>query len=252
MTHAVFHGAISAPKAMIDGSPRLGRAPRGRMELRMPGRVFCLATLVACGLVSADAWAQSSAPAAAAPVPAVATSGTDWRSQAGERDRQRLDTLAATWAEALESVRAGGQASAVAAAGALLDSRPGGSGAPPPAGTYRCRSLRIGAVDPEAVAFIAYPAFRCRVSVTDGVTTFEKLNGSQRTAGVIIPDGPARSVLIGTEAQGSETGFPPYGADTARDRIAVVEQLAPDRWRLVFPRPSNGAILEVMELVRAR
>ena len=78
------------------------------------------------------------------------------------------------------------------------------------------------------------------------------MSGSQRTAGVIIPDTPARAVLIGTEALGSETGFPAYGTDAARDRVAAVEQLGPDRWRLIFPHPTNGAVLEVMELVRAR
>ncbi|MEO3473643.1 DUF4893 domain-containing protein [Roseomonas sp. CAU 1739] len=218
----------------------------------MPHRLLCLAVLAAFPLCVAAGHALAQAPPARASSPAIAVApGADWRSQASERDRQRLDALAATWAEALESVRAGGQAPAVTAAGALLDSRPGEDGAPPPAGAYRCRSLRIGAVDPEAVAFIAYPAFRCRIAVTDGVTVFEKLNGSQRTAGVIIPDSPLRSVLIGTEAQGSETGFPRYGADAARDRIAAVERVGPDRWRMVFPRPANGAVIEVMELTRA-
>jgi hypothetical protein len=139
-----------------------------------------------------------------------------------------------------------------AAAGALLDSRPGGEGAHPSAGSYRCRSLRLGTTDPDAPAFIAYPAFRCRIRVEGGFTIFEKTSGSQRTAGVILPGTPNRSVLIGTEALGSEAGFPAYGADAARDRIAAVERVGPDRWRLVFPHPSNGAVLEVMELVATR
>ncbi len=99
---------------------------------------------------------------------------------------------------------------------------------------------------------MAYPPFRCRVRTEGGTTIFEKLTGSQRTAGVILPDGPARFVLLGTEALGSEAGFPAYGADAARDRVASVERIGADRWRLVFPRPSNGAVLEVMELVRTR
>lgn len=247
----MLHGATGVHAVRLGGSSMPGRAWRDGMELRMPEPCRRVVALVIFSLCVVDAGAQQ-LPQPVGQDPAVVLPAARWRDQASERDRQRLDTLAATWAEALESVRAGGQAPAVAAAGPLLDSRPVGQGAPPPAGTYRCRSLRIGAVDPEAVAFTAYPPFRCRVSLTDGVTAFEKINGSQRTAGVIIPDGPARSVLIGTEAQGSEAGFPRYGADPARDRIAAVEQLAPDRWRLVFPRPSSGAILEVMELVRAR
>ena len=219
----------------------------------MPHPTLLLAALVMFGL-SGAAGAQTP-PAGPGREPAAiirAAPGADWRGLATSRDRDRLDALTAAWAEALESARAGGQAPAVAAAGPLLDSRSGRDGAPPASGAYRCRSLRVGTVDPDGLAFIAYPAFRCRVLLHDGVTVFEKINGSQRTAGVIIPDTPARAVLVGTEALGSETGFPAYGADAARDRVAAVEQLGPDRWRLVFPRPTNGAILEVMELVRTR
>ncbi len=224
--------------------------------MRMPDRSTCIAAIAALALCCGpgDAQAQTRAPAPGLEPAAVVrlAPGAGWRGQAVQHDRERLDALPAVWAEALEGARAGGQAPAVAAAGRVLDSRPGGEGAQPPAGTYRCRSLRVGAVDAESLAFIAYPMFRCRVWVSGETTFFEKINGSQRTAGVIIPDTPARSVLIGTEALGTETGFPPYGADAARDRVAVLERLAPDRWRLVFPRPSNGAILEVMELVPAR
>lgn len=215
-----------------------------------------LAALVALGLlgVTGGVLAQPR-PAAAGEGPASVVQvvhGTDWRAQAQPRDVERFDALADVWAEALESVRSGGHAPAVAAAGALLDSRPGGEGAYPGAGNYRCRSLRLGTTEPDAPAFIAYPAFRCRVWLEGGRTIFEKTNGSQRTAGVILPGTPARAVLLGTEALGTETGFPRYGTDPARDRIAAVERVGADRWRLVFPRPSNGAILEVMELVATR
>jgi hypothetical protein len=216
--------------------------------MRMPIHLAIL--LAVPGLSGADAWAQAARQEPAAIVRLVP--GADWRRQASPRDRERLDALPAVWAEALESVRAGGRAPAVVAAGPLLDSRGGRDGPPPGAGQYRCRSIRLGAVDPSADAFIAYPAFRCRVRLDGGAAVFEKTSGSQRTAGVILPDGPARSVLLGTEAIGGETGFPAYGEDAARDRIAAVEALAPGRWRLVFPRPDNGAILEVMELVASR
>ena len=199
-----------------------------------------------CGPVGAQAPAQDAAAILRL------DAATDWRGHASPRDRERLGALGATWAEALENVRDGGQAPAVAALGTLADSRPGREGAQPPAGAYRCRSLRIGTTDPATPSFIAYAAFRCRIRIVGGATLFEKINGSQRTAGVIFPDTPVRSVLIGTEALGNETGFPAYGADAARDRIASVERVAADRWRLVFPHPSNGAVLEVMELIATR
>lgn len=210
-----------------------------------------LAALVALGLLGAAGDAAAQAGESAAFVVRVVP-GADWRRQAQPRDVARLDALGDAWAEALESVRGGGHAPSVAAAGVLLDSRPGGEGAQPTAGNYRCRSLRLGTTVPDTPAFIAYPPFRCRVRIEGGATIFEKINGSQRTAGVILPGTPTRSVLIGTEALGNEAGFPAYGADAARDRIAAVERVGPDRWRLVFPHPSNGAILEVMELVATR
>lgn len=222
----------------------------------MIDRTGCFAALVALGLAGGAGGALAQARPAEAGISAASVvqvvDGADWRRQAQPRDVERFEALGAAWAEALESVRSGGRAPDVAAAGALLDSRAGEEGAIPRAGNYRCRSLRLGTTDPDAPAFIAYPAFRCRVWLEGGHTVFEKVNGSQRTAGVILPGASRRAVLLGTEALGNAAGFPRYGTEPARDRIAAVERVGPDRWRLVFPRPSNGAIIEVMELVATR
>ncbi|MBR0682996.1 DUF4893 domain-containing protein [Roseomonas eburnea] len=178
--------------------------------------------------------------------------GADWRSQAEARDRRRMAGLDRAWAAALESARRGGHQAEIAAEGMLLDPLAALDGAHPSGGVYRCRSLHVGAADGPAPAFVAQGAFRCRVWASFGVTYFEKIDGPRRMAGVIFHDGPVRSVLVGTEALGPETGFPTYGWDGERDRVAAVERIGPDRWRAVFPQPSNGAILEVMELVGPR
>jgi hypothetical protein len=236
--HAPLHGLAGPSAAMLR---------HGNVAARMMHRTLLLAAILAAG----PALQAAAQPRDAAEV-LRPSAGADWHGLATAQDRQRLGALPGSWAEALENARAGGQAGAVAAAGPLLDSRPAATDAQPPDGIYRCRSFRIGAAAADSPAFIAYAPFRCRIRMAGGATIFEKLTGSQRTAGTILPGGPGRFVLLGTEALGAETGFPAYGADAARDRIATVERVDADRWRLVFPRPSNGAVLEVMELVRAR
>lgn len=220
---------------------------------RMMIRALTVTALLALCPLAVDAQPRARAPAPApAPVPEVIRppADADWRSLATPRDVDRLAALPAAWAEALEGARAGGQVAAISAAGALLDSRPAADAPRPPDGTYRCRVLRFGAADSDAPAFIAHAPFRCRIRAEAGTSLFEKLTGSQRIAGAILPDSPTRAVLIGTEASGG--AFPAYGTDAEQDRIAAVERVGADRWRLVFPRPTNGAVLEVMELVRAR
>jgi hypothetical protein len=216
------------------------------MSLRGPWPVLFLVLPLLPGVAAA----QRPGPGQDAAAVLRAGPNADWRSLAVPGDRDRLAALPAAWAEALESARSDGRLRDVTAAGALLDSRPGLEGAQPEPGAYRCRTLRLGATEGEP-AFTAFPAFRCRIAMQAGLAVFEKLTGSQRIAGIILPDSPLRSVLIGTEAVGPDATLPRYGENPQRDRIALVERIAPDRWRLVFPRPSNGAIIEVMELTRA-
>lgn len=217
-------------------------------------RAFVAGSLALMALAAGSAAAQERrlGPGREPAAVVAVVPGIDWRRQAEARDRRRMAELGAAWAAALESARRAGHGAAVAAEGALLDPRTAQDGAHPPGGSYRCRSLDIGAAEGAPLAFGAHRAFRCRVWDMAGVTFFEKVTGSRRTAGVIFRDAPARSVLVGTEALGPEPGYPAYGWDDERDRIAAVERIGPDRWRLTFPYPSHGAVLEVMELVRLR
>jgi hypothetical protein len=131
----MFHGAMGAAMARMMQRHRIGRPVRDGTPDRMRMPIPLAILLAAPGLSGADAWAQAARqdpPAIVRQLPAA-----DWRGQASPRDRERLDTLPAVWAEALESVRAGGQAPAVTAAGPLLDSRGGRDGPPPGAGQYR-------------------------------------------------------------------------------------------------------------------
>lgn len=175
--------------------------------------------------------------------------GGNWQSHAERRDSDRINNLNEAWDQALASARQDGHGGAIRAEGVLLDPRAGKPGAHPPGGFYRCRTFKLGTRQPGLLAFVSYPAFRCRFWESFGITYFEKINGSQRTAGVVFRDGSIRSVMLGTEAWGEEKGFPRYSEDGERDQIAVVERIGEGRWRLVFPFPARESLLNVIELI---
>ena len=59
---------------------------------------------------------------------------------------------------------------------------------------------------------------------------------------------PERLIFIGTLSRGEHEDPLPYGDDTERDMVAVLERVDAFRFRLVVPWPRTGAILEVYEL----
>lgn len=190
----------------------------------------------------------------AAPASAQTAPGQGWRAEATRFDRERLREWRIAWVEALQDARRAGQGRAIAAEGVLLDPDAGlPDGATPAAGTYRCRTIKLGAGSAAMPAFTAYPSFRCRVTAApDGRLRFVKLTGSQRPIGTLYPDSPRRMVFLGTLQLGDEAEAIRYGADRERDTPAFLERIGPQRWRLVFPRPAFESIIDVMELVPDR
>lgn len=178
------------------------------------------------------------------PAPAAAP---DWRTIVTPYDRQRLRDWRKAWMAALPQARAA-DAAGVAAEGALLTPDLSLPGATPPPGAYKCRVIKLGAKSTGMRAFTAYPAFDCRVG--DG--TLEKLTGSQRPVGRILPDPGGRAVFLGTLVLGDERGAMRYGIDQGRDMAGWVERIGPDRWRVVLPYPRFESLLDVVELVPAR
>jgi hypothetical protein len=58
-------------------------------------------------------------------------------------------------------------------------------------------------------------------------------------------------IFLGSLASGNDDKVRAYGEDSTRDMIATLERVGSFRFRLVIPRPRNGAILEVVELTPA-
>ena len=171
-----------------------------------------------------------------------------WQQAATEADRTRLRDWRAAFTRALEQARAGGHPADIGREGALLDPD-AALGGPIPNGDYRCRVIKVGAKSEGLLNYIAYPAFRCRVSQQGGIQHFDKLSGSQRPHGTIYPADQLRSVFLGTMVLGDETRAYQYGRDPERDLAGWVERIDERRWRVIFPYPHYESTLDVIELI---
>jgi hypothetical protein len=173
----------------------------------------------------------------------------DWREIVTADDRARLRDWRDTFVKALAAARNSGHAAEITREGPLLEPDAAIGGTPIPNGTYRCRTIKLGAKDTGLLDYIAYPAFTCRIRPQDGLQRFTKLGGSQRLVGIIFPNDAMRQVLLGTLVLGDEPRALPYTQDEMRDVAAFVERIGPNRWRLVMPQPHFESQLDVMELV---
>lgn len=162
---------------------------------------------------------------------------TPWRTMATEADRQRLRELRAAWTEAL-AVAAPAEDRAVLFNPDLALEDP-----LPPAGSYRCRFVKLGG----AVRFAAREWGACRIE-GDALV---RLDGPQQPMGTLYPDGPSRGIFLGTLHLAEERRSLPYGRDRARDMIGAVERIGPARWRIALPRPRFESTLDLIELVPA-
>lgn len=176
----------------------------------------------------------------------------DWRQVAKRDDAALLGRLDDAWRMARAEADAKGFADEVEKLGVLVDPNAAQAGRlQPPSGTYRCRTIKMGSRDGAGLAYVAYPWFACSVELTPGGDLIlTKTSGSQRTRGLLYPDGDRHLVYVGAQAWGDERDFPAYGANRQRDQIGVLERIGQNRWRLVLPWPKQEAKLELLEMVR--
>lgn len=173
-----------------------------------------------------------------------------WQEVATEADRARLRDWRTAFTRALEQARTGGHAADVEREGKLLDPD-AALGGPIPNGDYRCRVVKVGAKNEGLLNFVAYPAFRCRISQEGRLQHFDKLTGSQRHHGTIYFADQLRGVFLGTIVLGDETRAYQYGRDPERDLAGWVERIGERRWRILLPYPHYESTLDVIELVPA-
>ena len=202
-----------------------------------------------------------SPPPAPPPVQAEAEEiGTDdWSRLAASDDRDRLARLPAAWELALVEARKAHDRE-VERLGAVADPNAGLPRPHPGPGLYRCRTIKLGDMQPgpHSLGYAAYPWFRCRIELTPGGDLLlAKQTGSQRVTGQLYPERDSlgrdtrRLVFLGAQAWGSdEASAPAYGDDPERDQIGVLERIGPDRYRLALPWPRQESKLDLLELER--
>jgi len=177
-------------------------------------------------------------------------SGWSWRKVMTTADADRIRQWRRAWDDALAPAKAANPA-AIAADPKLFDPDVALGSAMPPAGDYRCRSVKLGSQQPLTPYFAAYPAGQCRITVQGAETRFVRLDGEQRPDGLLYPNTDARTMFIGVMVLGDETAPLRYGVDRKRDMIGYVERIGEKRWRLVLPYPGFESKLDLIELIPA-
>ena len=214
---------------------------------RLAGAGVALIALAGCGGRDGDAVRSPAEMPVAAP--AASPSTEQWSQRATAADRTRLRNWRSAWIAALADARAGGAGDRIAADSALYAFDVALPDPMPPAGDYRCRTIKLGAKGAGGLRYIAYPFFACRVAAQGKVSALDKLTGSQRATGIVYPHDTTRAVFLGTMALGDEREAVRYGRDKTRDMAGWVERIGPARWRVSLPYPAFESTLDVLELV---
>ena len=204
--------------------------------------------LAACQAEPVDGGTVRAAPNEAECIPP----SSSWRQTATEDDRARLRGWRDAWEEATGQARTAGHGAELTAEGALLEPDAALPNPTPPPGLYRCRTLKLGSPENAGLPYVAYPAFRCRISADALGLRLVKESGSQRPVGRLFVDRDRRMIFLGTMQLGDERRSYRYGIDRDRDMAGILERIGPDRWRLAFPSPRFESRLDVIELVPDR
>lgn len=121
------------------------------------------------------------------------------------------------------------------------------------AGTWDCRTMKLGGITPLTV----YAPFKCAFAPDGTAFTFEKLTGSQRTIGrVTMQDRQMIYLGVGYVADAEPMGYadlPPtdFGDGLYQPQVGLVEQTGPDTARILFPAPVTESDFDVLYLTRS-
>lgn len=195
-------------------------------------------TLTACAGGPGKRVATVSLTPVAAPAP------TGWRATASAADRTRVDELPALWKQALAQVPARLRTK-VTGEGALLD--PGSAQTLPELtpGSYLCRLVRLGGQR----GYVSFKPDFCYITGEGEKRSFTKQTGTLLPGGWLFADTDKRQIFLGTNRPTAAGTAESYGDNPSRDIAAVIERVAPFRWRMVVPHGSGGAVLDIYELV---
>lgn len=174
--------------------------------------------------------------------------------QLREEDWHRVNDLDRALTHALNQAFAGGSPDDVAALTDALAGVHDGTLWREAEGTWSCRTMKLG----DTLPLVVYGWFECRIKAAGGALWFEKVSGSQRVRGKIVPWGDDLILSgVGYIAGDSPPGYadlppeidtrasPQRTADPAR-----FEMMSPIHARLLFPQPMLESDFDILELRR--
>lgn len=171
-----------------------------------------------------------------------------WRETASAFDQDRLSKLQESKAKAIGEAASGPDMGVIHA---VLDPAPMPTSDGALAGSWRCRTIKVGGITPSVV----YAWFNCRISDRGGHLFFQKLTGSQRTQGWLYPSGDGTFVYLGASSVGQEkphnysgNGATAGAAATPDDQIGLLSAIGDGRVRIEMPYPLQESTLDVIEL----
>ena len=175
-----------------------------------------------------------------------------WQDQATPFDQHRLASLDEAKQKGLSEAQGGTGSGDAGAIRSALEPTGHAPGAGEIAGSWRCRTIKLGGIAP----YVVYSWFNCRISNRGGGLFLEKTSGSTRTSGYLYP-GDGGLVYLGA---GYVNGEPPHaysgngasaGADaTPDDQIGLLTMIGAGHARLEMPYPVQESTFDVLELKR--
>lgn len=172
----------------------------------------------------------------------------EWERVAQLEDIERVTRLKDIWEEALNNAQKAGFKRQIAEEGTLLDPSVKLEKPSPAPGSYNCRLLRVGHQENRKKAFQRFKPFFCYVGIgEDGLLALTKQTGSDRPAGFLY-ENDQDLIFLGAMAKSDGSGVPTYGEDPSTSRVGVLQRYGYFKYRLILLNPSEGALLEIMEL----
>lgn len=179
----------------------------------------------------------------------------DWRSQATELDRGKLDRYEdAVTKGMMESRVAGEEHGAYNELTSIMEGTLAPADAAKLNGQWNCRTIKAGG---PFAGFVVYGWFRCEVVEKDGRLFFEKLTGSQRMSGFLYERDEKSWVLLAAPNEGHSGPIRAYSGPEGgitdpqlMDEPAIAALLEDGRARIVFPWPELESTFNVLEMTR--
>lgn len=175
----------------------------------------------------------------------------DWRKVATPADKGRLLRWRTALVNALAEVKREGGDEMVAREAALLAPDAALERPAIPAGSYLCRTIKLGRKGAYTAPLSVRPAVQCTISDRGGTQWLSASGGNQRPRGTLYAGNEWRQIFLGTLSLGDEMRGMDYGRDATRDMAGLLERIGEQRWRLILPEPAFESSVDIIELIPA-